>query len=85
MTKEELSQSETRRLFGRYHTSKECKKIIDHLLWQCAVINANIGIDSTQEELEIARQKKDDLYKKIKDEDPIKYETLTGGYDRESV
>ena len=55
------------------------------MLWQCAVINANIGIDSTQEELEIARQKKDDLYKKIKDEDPIKYETLTGGYDRESV
>ena len=51
MTKEELSQSETRRLFGRYHTSKECKKKIDHLLWQCAVINANIGIYSTQEEL----------------------------------
>ena len=55
MTKEELSQSETRRLFGRYHTSKECKKKIDHLLWQCAVINANIGIDSTQEELELEK------------------------------
>ena len=85
MTKKKLSQSETRKLYGRYYTSKECKKKIDHLLWQCAVINANIGIDSTQEELELARKKKDDLYKKIEEEDVIKYEKLTGRYDRESV
>ena len=83
MTKEELTQSETRKLFGRYYTSKECKNKIDNLLWQCAVINANTGIDSTEEELIKARKEKDLLYDKIKEIDPVKYEALKGSYERE--
>tara|TARA_R100001510_G_scaffold11738_1_gene8977 strand:+ start:3209 stop:3460 length:252 start_codon:yes stop_codon:yes gene_type:complete len=82
MTKEELTQSETRKLFGRYYTSRECKNKIDNLLWQCAVINANTGIDSTNSELKKAREEKDLLYEKIKEIDPIKYESLNGSYER---
>tara|TARA_R100001440_G_scaffold43551_1_gene63256 strand:- start:5481 stop:5732 length:252 start_codon:yes stop_codon:yes gene_type:complete len=83
MTKEELSQSETRKLYGRYYTSKECKKKIDYLLWQCAVINANTGSDSTDAELLEAKKQKNILYDNIKKIDPIKYESLTAGYERE--
>ena len=83
MTKEELTQAETRKLFGRYYTSKECKKKVDHILWQCAVINANTGMDSTEGELLIAKKEKDVLYDKIKELDPIKYESLKGSYERE--
>jgi hypothetical protein len=64
-------------LIARYNTNKEVRKEIDKCLHK---INANrakyIGTDSTEEDFAVLKSLNDPLKEKIKEIDPVYYETL---------
>ena len=76
MTPVELSRNERRELFGTYHTNKKIKNQIDNLMHQMAIIECNLGIDSTTIEKNTAKKEQLILLKKIKALDPLKFDIL---------
>ncbi len=76
MTIEELSQHEKRNLYGSYHTNKLIKSKIDKLMHQMAVLECNLGIDSTDQEKKKTVNQQLLILAKIKKLDPIKYDIL---------
>lgn len=76
-TSEDLSNNEKRELYGSYMTNKTIRKKIDNIMRECQSIECNLGIDSTDKEREIAKNKQMKLLIQIKDLDPIKYEILS--------
>lgn len=75
-TTDDLSKHEKRQLFGAYQTNKFVKSKIDSLMHKCQIIECNLGIDSTDEEREKAKNEQLILLSKIKDLDPLKYDIL---------
>ena len=47
----DLNRNEKRELLGTYHTNKKIKNQIDNLMHQMAIIECNLGIDSTLKEI----------------------------------
>jgi|TARA_Y100000401_G_scaffold8521_1_gene5797 hypothetical protein len=75
-TTEDLSTHEKRQLFGAYQTNKAVRLKIDALMHKCQIIECNLGIDSTDEEREIAKGQQLVYLSKIKELDPLKYDIL---------
>tara|TARA_R100001230_G_C5659371_1_gene164106 strand:- start:538 stop:783 length:246 start_codon:yes stop_codon:yes gene_type:complete len=76
VTSDELSQGEIRKLYGTYNTNKVIKSKIDAIMKQMAIIECNLGIDSTDDERKKAKEEQLLLLIKIKELDPIKYDIL---------
>tara|TARA_R100001591_G_scaffold118179_1_gene139821 strand:- start:78 stop:320 length:243 start_codon:yes stop_codon:yes gene_type:complete len=76
MTAEELSKHETRIYYGTYESNKNIRQRIDTYMQKMASIESNLGIDSTTEEKEKAKQEQLILLSKIKELDPLKYDIL---------
>lgn len=76
VTSDELSQGEIRKLYGTYNTNKVIKSKIDAIMKQMAIIECNLGIDSTDDERKKAKEEQLLLLIKIKELDPIKYDVL---------
>jgi alanine racemase len=72
----DLNRNEKRELLGTYHTNKKIKMQVDNLMHQMAIIECNLGIDSTLKEIGLAKKKQLELLKKIKSLDQIKFEIL---------
>ena len=75
-TSDELTQGEIRKLFGCYNTNKQTKAKIDALMEGMAKLESTLGIDSTKAERETVKKKQLVFLSKIKELDPIKYQTL---------
>ena len=71
-----LNRNEKRELLGTYHTNKKIKNQIDNLMHQMAVIECNLGVDSTIKEKSSAKKQQLELLKKIKSLDEIKFNIL---------
>ena len=80
-----LNRNEKRELLGTYHTDtkilnhrpfKKIKNQIDNLMHQMAVIECNLGVDSTIKEKSSAKKQQLELLKKIKSLDEIKFNIL---------
>ena len=56
-----------------YHTDEDVRKQIDELLHRNALIQCNLGIDSTKEERQEAKRKWMELAVQIRDIDPKFY------------
>tara|TARA_R110000744_G_scaffold347282_4_gene452821 strand:- start:833 stop:1075 length:243 start_codon:yes stop_codon:yes gene_type:complete len=76
MTFEELSKHERRIYYGTYQTNQKIRNQIDGYMEKMAVIETNLGIDSTDDERKKARNKQLILLSKIKELDEIKYDIL---------
>lgn len=76
VTSDELSQGEIRKLYGTYNTNKVIKFKIDSIMKKMAIIESNLGIDSTDDERKKAKEEQLLLLIKIKELDPIKYDIL---------
>lgn len=59
----------TRLMEALYYKDEKVRKEIDELLHQNAIIESNLGIDSTDEERELAEFKQNKLFLKIKEID----------------
>tara|TARA_Y100001937_G_scaffold37838_1_gene54021 strand:+ start:3687 stop:3932 length:246 start_codon:yes stop_codon:yes gene_type:complete len=75
-TTDDLSKYEKRQLFGAYQTNKIVRAKIDALMHKCQIIECNLGIDSTDEEIENAKGQQLVYLSKIKELDPLKYDVL---------
>lgn len=75
-TTDDLNRNEKRNLYGSYHTNKLIKSKIDKLMHQMAVVECNLGIDSTDQEKKKAAKEQLLILAKIKKLDPIKYDIL---------
>ena len=73
---DDLTQGEIRKLYGCYNTNKQTKAKIDALMEAMAKEEATLGIDSTEKEKETVKKKQLVFLSKIKELDPIKYQTL---------
>ena len=73
---DDLTQGEIRKLYGCYNTNKQTKAKIDALMQAMAKEEATLGIDSTKKERETVKKKQLIFLSKIKELDPIKYQTL---------
>ena len=76
MTADELSKHERRIYYGSYQSNKMIKSKIDSIMEKMASIECNLGIDSTDEEREKAKQEQLLLLSKIKELDELKYDIL---------
>jgi len=79
-TTEDLSQHEKREIFGCYNTNKLIKSKIDSLMEKMAIIEANLGIDSTDKERQKSKNEQLIYLSKIKELDEIKYDILKKVY-----
>ena len=79
-TTEDLSQHEKREIFGCYNTNKLIKSKIDALMEKMAIIEANLGIDSTDKERQKSKNEQLIYLSKIKELDEIKYDILKKVY-----
>ena len=80
MTIEELSKHEKRIYYGTYESNQNIRSKIDALMEKMAIIEANLGIDSTDEEKQKAKNEQLIYLSKIKELDEIKYDILKSVY-----
>ena len=80
MTTEELSKHEQRIYYGTYESNQNIRSRIDSLMEKMAIIEANLGIDSTDEEKQKAKNEQLIYLSKIKELDEIKYDILKSVY-----
>ena len=71
-----LNRNEKRELLGTYHTNKKIKNQIANIMHQMAVIECNLGVDSTIKEKSSSKNQQLEILKKIKSLDEIKFNIL---------
>ena len=80
MTLDELSKHEQRIYYGTYESNQNIRSRIDSYMEKMAIIEANLGIDSTDKEKQKAKNEQLIYLSKIKELDEIKYDILKSVY-----